>query len=98
MDQQAKHNKGYAFINLINQDIAWQFVEHFNGVRFEGASSKSVHICRARAQGVLPNLRTLTHTNWSKKEHMPIFRIQGELLHLTPLAAYELLRIEREYG
>jgi hypothetical protein len=99
LDLQSKQNKGYAFINLINETVAADFAERFNGTRFEGRlSTKEVLVCNATAQGVVPTLRTIKHSNWSKKEHMPIVRVEGKLMHLTPLAACEILRIEAQYG
>jgi hypothetical protein len=99
LDLQSKQNKGYAFINLVNESVAADFAERFNGTRFEGRlSTKEVLVCKATAQGVLPTLRTIKHSNWSKKEHMPIVRVEGKLMHLTPLAACEILRIKAQYG
>jgi RNA recognition motif-containing protein len=99
LDLQSKQNKGYAFVNLINESVATEFAKRFSGIKFEGRlSSKEVHVCKAAAQGLLPTLRTITHSNWAKKEHMPIVRIEGQLMHLTPLAACELLRIKEQYG
>jgi hypothetical protein len=99
LDLQSKQNKGYAFVNLINEEVAMEFVKRVNGTKFEGRlSSKEVHVCKAAAQGVLPTLRTITHSNWSKKEHMPIVRIEGKLMNMTPLAACEMLRIKEQYG
>jgi hypothetical protein len=99
LDLQSKQNKGYAFVNLINERVAAEFAERFNGTRFEGRlSTKEVLVCEATAQGVVPTLRTIKHSNWSKKEHMPIVRVEGKLMHLTPLAACEILRIKAQYG
>jgi RNA recognition motif-containing protein len=99
LDLQSKQNKGYAFVNLINEREAEAFAERFNGAKFEGRlSSKEVQVCKATAQGVLPTLYTIKHSNWSKKEHMPIVRVEGKLMYLTPLAACEILRIKEHYG
>jgi hypothetical protein len=99
LDLQSKQNKGYAFVNLMNETVAADFQRRFSGVQFEGRlSTKEVLVCKAAAQGVVPTLRTIKHSNWSKKEHMPIVRVEGKLMHLTPLAACEILRIKEHYG
>jgi hypothetical protein len=98
-DLQSEQNKGYAFVNLCNETVATDFQKRFNGIKFEGRlSSKEVLVCKAAAQGVAANLRTITHSNWLKKEHMPIVRVEGHLIRLTPRAAHEMLRIQAQFG
>jgi RNA recognition motif-containing protein len=99
LDLQSKQNKGYAFINLLDDEIAAKFLNCVNGTQIEGRlSSKEIHVCTAAAQGLLENLCRITHTNWSKKEHMPLVRVDGHLMHMTPLAACEMLRIQEKYA
>ena len=33
--------------------------------------SKKLEVCRAAAQGIIANLRSIKHANWSMEEHMP---------------------------
>jgi hypothetical protein len=91
-----QHNKGYAFINLLDEKIAAEFVNRVNDTGFEGrASSKKIHVCRADVQGLIPNLRAIKHTDWLTVEHLPLVLIEGELVHTTPVAACKALRNER---
>jgi hypothetical protein len=99
LDTTGRQNKGYAFINFTDEKEAAEFLRRFNGMRFEcRASTKEIQVCKADAQGRLENLQTITHSNWSQKQHMPLVRVDGRLMHLTPLAAIEILRMEKQHG
>jgi hypothetical protein len=52
-----------------------------------GKTHKRVQVVGAAEQGMIPNLLTIQHTNWAKKEQYPLVRINGSPKHLTPTAA-----------
>jgi hypothetical protein len=95
LDMYGKQNKGYAFINFLDSDQGVEFARRIRGKQFEGReSSKKLQVCRAAAQGILANLRTIKHANWSMEEHMPLVRIDGNLMHTTPMAALDSVRVQ----
>jgi hypothetical protein len=86
-DGRAKFTKGYAFINIIDRTVAEEFVRRVDGMVLHGKTHKRVQVVGAAEQGMIPNLLTIQHTNWAKKEQYPLVRINGSPKHLTPTAA-----------
>jgi hypothetical protein len=51
-----------------------------------------VAVSAATAQGVMANLKTISHMCWKDEAHMPRVRINGEFLHLEPTVAIKMLK------
>jgi RNA recognition motif-containing protein len=86
-DGRAKFTKGYAFINICDGQIANEFIRRVDGMMLQEKPNKKVQVFGAAEQGVIRNLLTIQHTNWTKKEQFPLVRINGLPRHLTPIAA-----------
>jgi hypothetical protein len=94
LDLKSKKNKGYAFINLTDENVAAEFLKHVNGTRFDDRlSSKEISVCKAAAQGIIPSLLRITPERRSKRNPGPLVRTDGQLMHVTPLAACQMLRM-----
>jgi hypothetical protein len=93
LDMYARQSKGYAFINFVDANAAADFARRVRGTKFGGRwSTKEAHVCTAAAQGIMANLRSITHSNWAKEEHMPLVLIEGKLIYITPAAAWQFLQ------
>jgi hypothetical protein len=92
-DLQSRANKGYTFVNFTTSSAARAFVEQVDGKQLaDRASSKLVAVSAATAQGVMANLKTISHMCWKDEAHMPRVRINGEFLHLEPTVAIRMLK------
>jgi hypothetical protein len=97
-DLQSRANKGYVFLNFTTQKAAKCFTDKVDDTKLhDRASGKRAAVSEAKSQGVLANLRTISHTCWKDEQHMPRVKINGTFYHLEPAAAIDIL-LEASYG
>jgi hypothetical protein len=85
----ATRSKCFAFINIPDSATATEFVKRFDGKEVEGRKKRML-VVRAAHQGVIANLSTINHTAWSRLEQLPMVRIDGRRLHVTPEAGLNM--------
>ena len=51
---------------------------------------KRMRVVRAAHQGVIENLLVINHTAWKRLEQLPMVRIYGRRLHLTPVVGVRM--------
>lgn len=78
MDVMTKVNRGYAFINFINADLAFAFTMEFEGRKFNNAkfpSGKVTSVCPAVIQGFEANYAHYSQTNFKHRDAVadPLF-------------------------
>lgn len=100
IDFRHRCNVGYAFINLISEEVAEEFAKKFNGTKLtQIKSSKVCAVAPAKVQGQLRNADQYRHSTVMsmQEKYQPVFFKDGKQIPFPP-PVYPAIPTYPSYG